>query len=695
MNGIVRWPGQVLASLGLLLLLSGLPGSCRAQAGAAFKGPAPVRFGQPEAADFEASSFVADSGAAAVVLCDYGTSRFASPAGELRVVHDRVVRIKILKKAGYDYATVEVPLYHHDEATEKLSNLRGFTYVRGADGKIVKTKLNDAGVFVEKRTDRVSVQKFTLPAVQEGAVVEYAYTITSSMLSDYPGWTFQRDIPTRWSEYRLSFPMAYRYKMIYHGYVPMATSEESTGSVALLLTQRAGFGAGPGAGIDVGSTGISMNTEQHRLVVRNAPAVRPEPYITTTDDYLTRITCELAGTQWPNERYQDLADSWPKKNGLLLHHEEFGQVLDHAGFLGEIVRPAVQANPDPAARAAAVRALVLQAVKYDGSSRLLTSSSLKHTWEQHRGNSADVNLLLVAALRQAGLVAQPLLLSTRAHGYVSQEYPLLDQFNYVLALVELPGGKDLLLDATEPLLTAEALPLRCLNKIGHTVPAEGEGRWVSLTPSLRYIHYQEVKMTLDAQGGVTSQAREDFGGYAGLAAREKLAQLGEKKFAAELTDQHPSWEMPSYKFAGATDLGQPLSISYTLRQAAESSGTADELYIKPLAAFSEGSNPFQLVERSFPVDFGMLRQETTNLTLTLPPGYVAELPKPAVLALPDQGGRYLYAVSSPTPGTVQVLSRLTLDKPVYSAQEYHALRELYRQMLAKQAEALVIKKAGS
>ena len=692
MNGMMSWPGRALAVLALVLLISGLPAVCRAQA-AAFKGPAPVRFGQPEATDFEAKNFVADSGAAAVVLCDYGTSRFASPAGELRVIHDRVVRIKILKKAGYDYATVEVPLYHHDEATEKLSNLRGFTYVRGADGKIAKTKLDEAGVFVEKRTDRVSVQKFTLPAVQEGAVVEYAYTITSSMLSDYPGWTFQRDIPTRWSEYRYSFPMAYRYKLIYHGYVPLATNEESTGSVALLLTRRSEFGAG--AGIEVGSTGISMNTEQHRLVVRNAPAVRAEPYITTLDDYLTRVTCELAGMQWPNEFYRDLADSWPKKNALLLHHEEFGQVLEHAGFLGEAVRPAVQANPDPVARAAAVRTLVLHAVKYDGSSRLLTSGSLKHTWEQHRGNSADVNLLLIAALRQAGLTAQPVLLSTRPHGYVSQEYPLLDQFNYVLALVELPGGKDLLLDATEPLLTAETLPPRCLNKIGHTVPAEGEGRWVSLTPNLRYVHYQEVKMTLDAQGSVSSQAREDFGGYAGLAAREKLAELGEKKFVAELADQHPNWEMPSYKFAGATDLGQPLSISYTLRQAAESNGTADELYIKPLATFGEGSNPFQLVERSFPVDFGMLRQEITSLTLTLPAGYIVELPKPVLLALPDQGGRYLYAVSSPTPGTVQFLSRLTLDKPVYSAQEYHALRELYRQMLAKQAEALVIKKAGS
>jgi hypothetical protein len=39
-----------------------------------------------------------------------------------------------------------------------------------------------------------------------------------------------------------------------------------------------------------------------------------------------------------------------------------------------------------------------------------------------------------------------------------------------------------------------------------------------------------------------------------------------------------------------------------------------------------------------------------------------------------------------------MVSRLTLDKPIYGAEEYASLREFYRLALAKQAEALVIKK---
>ncbi|MEJ7658609.1 MAG: hypothetical protein WKG07_02725 [Hymenobacter sp.] len=90
-----------------------------------------------------------------------------------------------------------------------------------------------------------------------------------------------------------------------------------------------------------------------------------------------------------------------------------------------------------------------------------------------------MNLLLIAALRQAGLPAQPVLLSTRTHGRVSQSFPQLQQFNYVIGVLPLADGKELLLDATEPLLPCGVLPSRCLSQAGRLVTGkEMEGRWV-------------------------------------------------------------------------------------------------------------------------------------------------------------------------------------------------------------------------
>jgi hypothetical protein len=678
------------AIVALFLLIAGAPLMALAQG----KQPAPIKFGLPDENDFEAKNFEADSGASAVVLCDYGTSHFGSTAGEMCIISERITRIKILKKAGYNYASVEVPLYHKGEDAEKLSNLRGFTYLLGADSKIVKTKLESAD-FEEKRTDNLTVRKFTLPNVREGAVIEYAYTVRSTFFNNYQDWTFQREVPTRWSEYRSSIPQMYHYNILYQGYLPLAFNEVSVGSESMVLNDKLSENAGPGAGMNVGTYGLSMSTEQHRWVIRNAPAFREEPYITTANDYLARMTFELAGTQMPNQPYHDLMDSWPKKNKALLDHEFFGQVLTNNKFLTPLIAPLVAKYPDPATRAAAVRELVIKAVKYDGTNRYTATTSLKRSYEQHRGTAADVNLLLIAALREAGLSTQPMLLSTRSHGLVSQEYPLLEQFNYVAALVELPDQKELLLDATDPLLPAGMLPRRCLNRVGHTVPSTGDGRWVSLVPSQRYSHYQEVNLTLDTEGNLSGQVHEEHGGYAGLEVREKLQELGEKKYVSELAASHPGWEVPSYTVKGAAEPGQALALSYEMKQAASTAGAAQELYVAPLEPFGERQNPFRHEYRSYPVDIGMYQQDVIRVTLKLPQGYTAELPKAATLALPDNGGRYMFVATSPAPGTVQLISRLSLDKPVYTATEYQALRELYRQMLAKQAEALVIKKTGA
>ena len=349
MYGVLRQ--SLYAGTNLLLALV-LPLAAAAQTTVSSKpAPLPLKFGQPDPADFEAKNFVADSGATAVVLCDFGVSQFTSTGEEMVISTERTTRLKVLKKAGYDYATVEVPLYHRGDDAEKLSKLRGFTYVRGADGKITQTKLDVNTAFEEKRTNNLTIRKFTLPNVQEGAVIEYSYLVTSTFFNNYQDWTFQRRIPTRWSEYRTSIPQVYRYNILYQGYVPLTTNEMSVGSVSMVLANRLSDGAGPGAGMQVGNTGVTLSTEQHRWVLRDVPAFREEPYSTTPNDYLPRMTFELAGIQMPEQQYRDLTESWPKKNKLLWEHESFGKVLDHTGFLKEAVLPLVAKYPEPAARA--------------------------------------------------------------------------------------------------------------------------------------------------------------------------------------------------------------------------------------------------------------------------------------------------------------------------------------------------------
>jgi hypothetical protein len=672
-------------------LLLALPNSLLAQASPAAVKVVRIKFGQPEPADFSAKSFVADSAAPGVVLYDYGSTRFRLKGNSFQLESDRVTRIKILKKAGYDLATVEVPLYHLAANEEKITSLRGFTY-NEVGGKVEKVKFETSQAFTEERTKNIRVRKFTLPNVREGAVIEYAYTVTSDFLFNFQDWTFQREVPTRWSEFQAIIPEYFDYKMLMQGYEPLALQTREDTQAQYNLHTEGGI-TDQGQHVSSENETITATATNYHWAMQDVPALRDEPYMTTTRDYVARINFELAGQRMPGGVYQNMTGSWEKINADLLENAEFGGQLGKVAFLDAALKPLIAQYPDPAARAAAVRELVIKSMKYDGTNRYSASGPLKKSYELHRGTSADINLLLIAALRQAGLPAQPVILSTRAHGRVNQAFPLLEQFNYVIGVLPLADNKELLLDATEPLLPCGMLPTRCLNQTGRLVADKDQaGRWVSLTPTQRHNHYQDIKLTLDAQGNLTGKVHEEHGGYSGATVREQLQQLGEKKYVTELATRHPSWELPAYTFGEVAEVSKPLAFNYDVRQSASTSGTASELYLSPLAVFGEGQNPFRHAERTYPVDFGAANQDIIVLTLTLPQGYTAELPKPATIALPDQGGRYVYAVSSPTPGTVQMVSRLTLDKPIYGAEEYASLREFYRLALAKQAEALVIKK---
>ena len=673
---------------GLLLLLSAWLATTTAQAQ-----PEPIKFGQLAPSDLTAAPFVADSAAAAVVLCDYGRSYLKGHGAGLQVVFERITRLKILKKAGYDEATVEIPLYHRGGSQEKVSRLRGFTY-NLVNGVVEKTKLEPGGAFMELRTPNLNVQKFTLPNVREGAVVEYAYTLTSDFLFNFQDWTFQRTIPVRWSEYRVSIPVFYRYKIIYQSNQAFTVDNTHVGSTNLLVDNKLPSGAGLSAGQTNGSLTISAPTEEHQWVLKDVPAFRQEAYMTTAQDYLARLDFELTGEQWPNEPYHDLTGTWENIGARLLNDEEFGGRLDRPGFLKDQLLLLTTQYPEAKARAAAVRQLVMTAVRYNGTDRYFAREPLRKAYDAHLGTSGDVNLLLIAALREAGLPAQPVLLSTRDHGRISREYPLLERFNYVVALVLLADGKDLLVDATEPLLPCGVLPERCLNKSGRLIAKkEADGRWVDLTPTQRHVRYRQVALALDAQGGLTGKVHEEQSGYAGADARAALAAQGEKKYLAALAQRHEGWTVAKLTLGQAEAVDQPLKLDYEFSQPAPDPAAGGPFYLSPLSEFSGEQNPFRRESRDFAVDFGVAQEETTLITLTLPTGYeLAEAPKPVVLELPGGGGHFHYSAGAATAGTVQLVARFYLRDTVYPAGTYASLRELYRLLLSKQAEKLVIRK---
>lgn len=176
----------------------------------------PIKFGDVPIEDLKMTRYSKDSSAAAVVLADYGEAYINIMSSSVKMTTTRHVRIKILTKEGMKWGDVAILLRKSGSTGELVTSLKATTY-NLVDGKIVESKMNKDAVFKDKFNRNFIQQKFTMPDVKEGSVIEYAYNVSSDFWTYFPSWEFQRAIPTIWSEYWAMIPDFFTTKSICRG----------------------------------------------------------------------------------------------------------------------------------------------------------------------------------------------------------------------------------------------------------------------------------------------------------------------------------------------------------------------------------------------------------------------------------------------------------------------------------------------
>lgn len=139
-----------------------------------------------------------DSNAVAIVLADVGRVSFTDDGKQVFEHHRRV---KVLSANAFDdWGTVDIV---YDNATDRLRELRAQTLVPKPDGGYRRVEVGRRDFFNETLGGKVKRSRFTFPALEPGAIVEYSYTIQSDDIYSIPSWTFQNEEPTLWSEFRV------------------------------------------------------------------------------------------------------------------------------------------------------------------------------------------------------------------------------------------------------------------------------------------------------------------------------------------------------------------------------------------------------------------------------------------------------------------------------------------------------------
>ena len=636
-----------------------------------------IKFGKITADQF--APFTADSTAEAVVLYDFGEVEFDRNSNDLWLNATYHVRLHIRKKSAADRAVIQLPVRRGKSGQhEYIMDFDGYTY-NLLNGAITTDRLGSAGHFTEKASDQFWIEKYTLPNVREGSVIEYQYTIRTPFSITYNPrtWRFQQDIPVNWSEYRISIPDYFYYKMLMSGYLGMTVNERTSTTTSLLEGQQ------------------PISTSAYRFAMKDIPAFRNEAYITTKDDYLTKIDFELASYQLPGLASvvrKDLSVSWEAMDQTLLNDNDFGGQFKRAAFLRETAKPLLLQSVDTLSRIKAAYDYVRQTIKWNEETALWSTTGIRKVIDNKKGNAADINLLLIALLREMDIDANPVILSTRSHGQINESFALLKKFNYVIAHVSV-GGKELLLDATDAYLPPGMLPIHCLNGKGRLVHPT-KPRFISLLPAERDVEGYTGVFTIKEDGEVAGMLIHSHGGYSAWTNRKQFTIDGKAKYLEGVQKKRPAWQLEKTTFAGTERQDNTFNLNYTLTIPEACAKAGDRLYFRPLLTEGHGINPFKETERVYPVDFGVPIDENFTATYTLPAGYqVEELPKPVSIALPENGGRFLYQVAVSALNQIQVSSRILLRRPQYHSGEYGPLRELFSRIVAKHAEQVVLKRS--
>ena len=625
----------------------------------------PVEFGKVPMEDMRMVVYAPDSTAEAVVLEDYGEAYIQLSGVSSNMTFERHVRIKILKKEGTRWADAIIPLYKVGSVEENVTKLKGATY-NLENGRVVESRLSKEGIFKEKFNRNMIHQKFTLPDVKEGSVIEYAYKISSEFLVNFPNWTFQRKIPTRYSEYWAIIPEFLTFQKYMQGYVP-ATGYETKD------LNLAGYRA-----------------KGHHYISTNVPAFREEPHMTSENDYISKINFALSHINVPGQPVLEIMGSWEKLNTLLLADDDFYGVIKGSGFLKSTVADITKDIADPIGKITTIHNYVKSSIEWDGQKDFY-AGAVRKILELKKGTSGDINLILASMLEKAGFDVDMVLLSTRDHGFIREQFPMVRQFNYAVCLVRLPD-RSIFLDATAKYLPIGVLPEWCNNGKGLVISNSHFG-WVSLDTKAKSKTLVSADFNMSETGLLKGKLIFTRDGYDANKMRNALQTMGQDAYVQDFIGSR-AWSVGGSEFENIAEITKPAKEKYDLEIQDHATVAGDNIYFSPFITMQMETNPYKSENRVYPVDYGSPIENIYFCKFTAPPGFVVdEAPQSKVLVLHDNAARYIYNVAaSPGGDWISITSNLQINRNIFTQEDYLDLREFYNQVVFKQAEQIVFKK---
>lgn len=627
-------------------------------------------FGKIDKADLILNECEFDKDAVAYKLVDFGDVRYVKGNDFFNIQTDRRVRIKILTDKGLDYANIKIKFYSK-ENYENIHDISGITYNLDNTGNIVKIKLEKSSVYIKKVDSRISEVSFTMPEVKAGSVIEYKFSDTKASISNIDDWYFQDDIPTRTSMYRILVPSIFKFVSQVMAYQTVERASESLNESMFISGHL-----------------LNYVSEEKTYITKNVPALRDEPYMSAAKDYLQRIVSQLSQIDYGDGEVVDLRSTWSKLTTDLLDDADFGLQLrkniPHTTALDDSLKSVSGSYR----KMLMIHNFVRHNMNWNGVENIYTESGIKPAWDKKTGSNSEINLILINLLRDAGLTAYPLLVSTKDNGVVNTFYPFLSQFNNTMTCVFI-GDKKYILNGADKYNPAWLIPYDVINNEGFIVD-DKQGGWISLTDDKDiFKNLVTIFSEITPDGVMKGEATILSSGYS---KNPRVKKWKEDKTAFKDYFSKSSTGMKIENIDVSNEDIDTMPLVQKVKFSVPLSSSGEYRYFSVNLFQGLEKNPFIADERYTDIDFGYNQSYTVIGKIYIPEDYeFEELPKNIKMIMPDSSivlKRMMQADSN----SIDLRVTVNFIKPFYAASVYPQFQEFYKQLFVALNEQVVIKK---
>ena len=476
----------------------------------------PVKLGKVDEKEIALTSY---QGADAVILCDYGEYKFDGRTGQVYFYFVHHLRIKILTEAGLRYATQQIHYYDLSTSSFYPYNesyiLKAQTLNVNIKGKVDATKVKSGNTVVTPPdyNNNASVT-IHFPDVKPGSIIEYEITIPTMETVNPDPWMVQYDIPSLWNELRIITPQDFNYAVKPYNvdYAEVSRFESMTTS------------------IDYPGNSVVYNANVFRFIRKDIPSLptsgseldynNSRMYVKFILNYVSRKFLlpkmnEILKAMEPEYKYLDRSEkqlAMENKSFIIYRRPDLSKITNdliknpqfwlplvlNMGINDTINKITALYDTDEE-KINAVYLFARSLTDWNNQYRVFVdaplpqfimkiadkfskepvkmNTGLQKVVQQHEGSSSDINAILINLLKNAGFKAYPVLVSTLNNGYLDTTFFNIQQFNHIIAAVEL-NGREIFLDAVKK-GSGSIMSTDIMNEYGLLVELQNS-RWIQV-----------------------------------------------------------------------------------------------------------------------------------------------------------------------------------------------------------------------